>query len=103
MLKDIFIEGNGGLFGAVARLGLPIVLSLLFALFLLWRLDGALTTLQAAAVKQELAMNQAADDMKDFVKLDREERRIQRSLFLQVCLNTSPDELTRRECLRKAE
>lgn len=104
MLKDIFIDGNGGIFGAVARLGVPVVLTILFAIFLLWRVDGALTDLQAAANENKAVLAAATEKMGQFAAEDKAERRVMRNLFLQVCLNTADgDEAVRRECLRKAE
>jgi hypothetical protein len=103
MLKDILIDGNGGLIGAVVRLGLPVTLSLIFAIFLLWRVDGSLTALQAAAADQHMDMVAASEKMSGFATEDKAERRVIRNLFLQVCLNTSKSDEDRRECVRKAE
>lgn len=103
MLKDIFVNGNGGWVGAVARLGLSVTLSLVFAGFLLYRVDGALTTLMAAATEQENQMKLAQSQMSAFAESQLANQRVLRNLALQTCLNVAKTETQQDGCLRAAE
>lgn len=103
MLKDIFINGNGGWVGLVSRLGLSVTLSLVFAAFLLWRVDGALTILLAASAEQANQMQLAQTRMGTFAETQLTNQRVLRNLALQTCLNVAKSEMQNDGCLRAAE
>lgn len=98
MVKDIFVGGNGGWLGAVARLGLPIVLSLLLTSFLIFRVDTALGQVQASINNDVMMMTTAKAAMENFRVEQTVNQRILRRLALQTCRNTAKNDAQLQAC-----
>lgn len=98
MVKDIFVGGNGGWLGAVARLGLPIVLSLLLTSFLIFRVDTALGQVQTSIDDDAMMMNTAKIAMENFRVEQSTNQRILRRLALQTCRNTAKNDAQLQAC-----
>ena len=96
MVKDVFVSGDGGWIGAVARLGVPVVLALGLTYFLVARVE----TTQALIVSNQSAiiatqaliigtLAEAKGTMNLFSVEQRRDTRVMTALLLQTCLNTA--------------
>jgi hypothetical protein len=103
MLKDIFIDGNGGILGVVARLGLPIVLSVGLVAFLVLRVDTALADSLESTARTEKLMTVASVSMNTFATEQKRVSEVQRNILLQTCINTAKTAEQSNACLRAAE
>jgi hypothetical protein len=99
MLKDMLVNGNGGWVGVIARLGLPVVLSL----GLTWFLVVQVSTSQATMIDNQhtIITNQADAKtvMTVFMLEQRQGVRQMLALMLQTCLNTAKAEAQQQACL----
>lgn len=103
MVKDIFVNGNGGILGAVARLGLPIVLSLVLTSFLIFKVDTALSAAVGQSTTNTKLIVDAGTSMRGFRDTQEANLRVLRRLSLQTCRNTArnPEQLA--ACDRASE
>lgn len=99
MLKDVFVNGNGGVVGAVTRLGLPVVLALGLTYFLVARVDTSQATILDRQDSILSEMRGANGKMTAFVESARRENAVRLALMLQTCLNTAKTEGQQRACL----
>lgn len=109
MFKDIFIEGNGGILGAVARVGLPVVLSAVFVWFLIVVVISKIDAMQytatsnaAAITRLQETMNSAQTQMQSFVVLMTQFQERQAAVALQTCLGVNPGAEGTRACVQAA-
>lgn len=100
MLKDVFVDGNGGWIGAAARYGVAIVIALLLTGFLVFRQETALAQIDAVVVANGQKMSSAQVQMSAFVM--NYERTAQEMLKLQrqTCVNTAKNDDQRMSCLK---
>lgn len=105
-LKDILADGNGGWIGAVARLGLPVVLALGLTYFLVMRVETTQALIinnQASIVASQSAIigsiSEARVTMSLFSGDQQRDTRIMTGLLLQTCLNTASNEMQRTACV----
>ena len=103
MIKDILVNGNGGWIGAVTRLGLPIVLSLLLTAFLVFKVDTALATVQTTTLENQEMIKSAQGSMRAYEEQTALNQRILRNIALQTCLNVAKTEVAQKSCLAAAE
>lgn len=103
MIKDIFVAGNGGWVGAVARLGLPIVLSLILTMFLI----GSVSTAQTKIIDNQQTIIKVVEDtqsaMNTYQIEDRRENGLKLQLLLQTCVNTAKNDAQHQACVSAAE
>ena len=103
MIKDFFINGNGGWLGAVARLGLSVVLSLGLTAFLVFRVDAALGSVLTQVHATNQKMDIATTNMNTFADRQEASQRALRNIALQTCINVAKTETAQQACLRAAE
>jgi hypothetical protein len=103
MLKDIFIDGNGGILGAVARFGVPVVLSIGLSVFLVLRVDSALAAVGKTTNENQVILKAAQSTMAGFADTQVTNQRILRNLALQTCLNVAKSDIQQDGCHRAAE
>lgn len=87
MFKDIFVDGNGGWLGAAARYGVAIVLALVFGIFLVARVEAALTS-----IKTTVESNGAS------IAVMRESEQETLKLLRQTCINTAKNDVQLSGC-----
>ena len=100
MFKDTLFDG---IFGATARLGVPIVLSIGLSIFLVMRVDSALAAVAKTTIENQQLIKSAGDTMGAFAQSNLENQRVLRNLALQTCLNVAKTETQNDACLRAAE
>jgi hypothetical protein len=103
MIKDILVNGNGGWVGAVARLGLPVVLALALTSFLIFKVDAALGSVVEITSTNGAKMDAANVRMSAYAVEQENNQRILRNIALQTCLNVAKTEVASQACLRAAE
>ncbi len=103
MIKDILVNGNGGWIGAVARLGLPVVLALILTTFLIFKVDTALAEAAVRTTAIERKIDAANISMTAFAAAHNNNQRVLRNIALQTCLNVAKTEASQQACLRAAE
>ena len=106
MISNVFRDSNGGWIGAVARLGLPVVLALGLTYFLVMRVETTQAliitnqaTIAAAQVGIMASISEARATMTLFSVDQQRDTRIMTGLLLQTCLNTSASEAARAACV----
>ena len=99
MLKDIMINGNGGWLGAVARLGLPVVLSLGLTYFLVVQVSTSQANIIASQQTIMASQVEAKAMTTTFTLEQRQGVRQMLALLLQTCLNTSVSPAQQQACL----
>jgi hypothetical protein len=103
VLKDIVVEGNGGWVGATARLGLPIVISLLLTGFLIFSVTTTLANVQTTTINNGVMLEAVAKELVHMETQQNENMRIMRNLALITCINVAKSDLQGDSCLRAAE
>ena len=106
MVKDIFVGGNGGWLGAVARVGVPVVIALGLTWFLVERVENTQAVIisnQAAIVTTQHAIaasiTEARLTMSGFSTRQQRDTQIMTSLLLQTCINTARGAEQQSACL----
>ena len=105
MITKESLESNG-MVGAITKLGLPIVLSLIFVWFLIQRIDTAQQTIivnQASIMSSQTLlitnMQLASDKMSIFVINEKFKESIVIQLLLQSCINAARTEGQQNACI----
>ena len=98
--KDVLVNGNGGVFGAVARYGLATVLAVGMVIFLVTRVDAGLAQTLAVAQENKALLKEARTDMGKFVAAYEVVMQSQLRILRQTCVNTAKNDIQRIECLR---
>jgi len=106
VVKDVFVDGNGGWLGAVSRVGVPVVLAVGLTWFLVTRVEttqALIISNQAAIVTTQYAISasisEARGTMSSFSTIQMRDTRVMTALLLQTCINTARGAEQQSACL----
>lgn len=86
MIKDILVSGNGGWIGALTRLGLPVVMSMLLVGFLMVNVTKALADVSVVVEANHVKLVAAQTSMSLYAIEQARASRVSIALALQTCL-----------------
>lgn len=85
--EDVFVNGNGGVWGAIARHGLPVVLTTVLVGFLIILVLNDLRTIETKVEAAEAGMASAKSSMSTFAAMSDRNTAIQIRLLQSICLS----------------
>lgn len=100
MLKDVFVNGNGGWVGVVARYGVATVIALGLALFLATKVDAGLIAIKGVVDGNSTKLDTSQTSLTSFIHQYEQTSQEMLKLARQTCINTSKTDEQRLNCLR---